>query len=1010
MDSNMKGVTVPSVSHRRSKKDLNVMEVSTDEEESEEQAGGEQHGPSDNVAVEVEAEQPGSSQPRDSLPPSPEEKEDVYTPHQEDSFYDFTTEIPFSTRIPSTNISYSIDNCSEDAAFPSFTLVMDTTGSMGYDLYQFQNIARYLATRLEASSANVTRKYILMEFNDPSVGPLYVTCSSTEFFNNLYSLYPHEGGDCPEYAMSGLLTALQYSPYGSFVLLVTDASAKDSDYTDTVNQIYSLIDSLQVKKDSPTLATLVLTERVAQVFFFAGSCFGTDQPDYKIYKDIAYHSYGLVFPINYLSSKAADLVNFFLKIPVNSTTRLFSVDNDNTIYNATFSVPAGLNSLIISISGSTSSFTLYDPSVTVDWGETFNSSAFCATCDSNASCRKDLLDYTCVCNEGFSGDGFSCYDIDECSSYGYYSSGKCGSHGYCVNTYGSYYCNCYTGYTWDNATCVDVDECSSPSLNNCDPAATCVNYYGSYSCYCPEGYYGNGYKCEVDECTRDVCGFGRECTKFTGYHNCTDPCFTYTTLNDPTRSTSYYDYYYYYYYYYGRSDYYLSGWYRFVGSGGDRLADFCPSVGSCYTRYPMWMNGTHPDPSDGIVNRTVCANYYGYCCYWTSDVKIKACPGGFYVYKFSTPPEYYSGYCTDPSTVSDSCACGENEECRKVGDHYRCYCKDEDLTINDISPVISCSSQEMKASFNKCALEKFSLNTTNIHLKDSYCTGFNDFNLTNLISVVSVLKTGICGNELENNGTHAIYMNTLYLSKNTGESLGADDQLTFDFACVYPLDIEVSLDTALKPFKNSTIIVPGNLEVTMALYTDSTYTSPYQGSAVILTSQTNLFVGILLKLADVSQYYVLIKNCYATPSLNSTIKYDIIKDSCPSKQDSSINVIENGGSLHGRFSVKLFGYVKDSDVVYLQCDIHLCNSACAPVILSTSLENDLDKESPNIKNWRFTTFESPIFNAGDSLYMWRSFLISGKRSMDLKGSVFSVCGNTSCSNFPASTFNISGRR
>ncbi|XP_040297373.1 uromodulin-like [Bufo bufo] len=823
-----------------------------------------------------------------------------------DRFYNFTTEIPFmSTRIPPTNISYSISNCSEDAAFPSFTLVMDTTGPMGYDLYQFQNIARYLATRLEASSANVTRKYILMEFNDPSVGPLHVTCSSTEFFNNLYSLMPMEG------------------------------------------------------KDSPTLATLVLTERVAQVFFFAGSCSGTDQPDYQIYKDIAYHSYGLVFPINYLSSKAADLVNFFLKIPVNSTTRLFSVDNNNTTYNATFSVPAGLNSLIISISGSTFSFNLYDPS-----GETSNSSAFCARCDSNAACRKDLLDYTCVCNEGFNGDGFSCYDINECSYYGYYSYDKCGYNGYCVNTYGSYYCNCYTGYTWDNATCVDMNECSSPSLNNCDPAATCVNYYGSYSCYCPEGYYGNGYKCEVDECTRDVCGFGRECTKFTGYHNCTDPCLTYTTLNDPTRSTSYYDYYYYYYSYYGRSDYYLSGWYRFVGSGGDRLADFCPSDGRCYTIYPMWMNGTHPDPSDGIVNRTVCTNYYGYCCFWTSDMKIKACPGGFYVYKFSTPRVQYSGYCTDPSTVSDSCACGENEECRKVGDHYRCYCKDEDLTINDIRPVISCSSQEMKASFNKCALEKFSLNTTNIHLKDSYCTGFQDFNLTNLISVLSVLKTGICGNELENNGTHAIYMNTLFLSKNTGESLGADDQLTFDFACVYPLDIQVSLDTALKPFTNSTIIVPGNLQVTMALYTDSSYTSPYQGSAVLLTSQTNLFVGIILKLADVTQYNVLIKNCYATPSLNSTIKYDIIKDSCPSKQDSSINVIENGVSLYGRFSVKLFEYVKDSAVVYLQCDIHLCNSACAPICNGVRAMSTSDTVSTNA-----TLTLGPIIRKGDIIYV-----------------------------------------
>ncbi|XP_044129854.1 uromodulin-like, partial [Bufo gargarizans] len=875
------------------------------------------------------------------------------------------------TRFLPIDVCYYYDNSSSvynvscddvGTAFPSFTLVMDTTASMEYFLYNFNDVARNLVSRLNATSVNVTRQYTLMEFNDPSVGPLRVTCSPTEFLNAIYNLHAYDGGDCSEYAMTGLLKALEVSPLGSLVVLVTDASAKDSGHTDTVNQIFSLLRSLQVK------------------VFIIGShpCGSMSSYDFQIYKDIAAFSYGHVFQTSYIGPQTAELLNFFLKLPVDSTSRLFSVDKD-TYYGANFSVPSNLTALIISQSGSIYSMRLNNPSGAVQnlttimsesWGSVFylknprpgtwaitvygsgpysirieGYKAFCETCNSNAACKKDLLDYTCVCNEGFSGDGFSCYDIDECSYYGYYSNDKCSYYGYCINTYGSYYCNCNTGFTWDNATCVDVDECSSPSLNNCDPAATCVNYFGSYSCYCPEGYYGNGYKCEVDECTRDVCGFGRECIKFTGSHNCTDPCFTYTTLNDPTRSTSYYDYYYYYYYYsyYGRSDYYLSGWYRFEGSGGSRLANFCPSEGSCYIRYPMWMNGTHPVPSDGIVNRTICTSYSGYCCSFTSDIKIKACPGGFYVYKFSTPPVYYSGYCTDPVTIPGSCSCADNEECIAVGGRYSCYCKNHSSpsALENIRPVLSCGNQEIKASFEKCDLQKFNLNIQNIHLKDSYCKGFPDFNTTNIISVVSILKNGVCGNVLVNNGTHVIYKNTIFLSKDTGASLGGEDILKINYSCVYLLDIHVSLDTALQPFSNSVIVDingTGTLEATMALYKDSSYTSPFEGSAVLLTSTTNLFIGIILKIADVSQYAVLMKNCYATPSVNSTIKYEIIKDSCPSKQDSTINVMENGVSTKGRFSVQLFGYIKDLDVVYLHCDIHLCNSNCKPLIHHPALE------------------------------------------------------------------------
>ena len=38
------------------------------------------------------------------------------------------------------------------------------------------------------------------------------------------------------------------------------------------------------------------------------------------------------------------------------------------------------------------------------------------TCSENAECENTKGNYTCSCQEGFSGNGFNCTDIDECST------------------------------------------------------------------------------------------------------------------------------------------------------------------------------------------------------------------------------------------------------------------------------------------------------------------------------------------------------------------------------------------------------------------------------------------------------------------------------------------------------------------------------------------------------------------------------------------------------------------
>jgi hypothetical protein len=96
-----------------------------------------------------------------------------------------------------------------------------------------------------------------------------------------------------------------------------------------------------------------------------------------------------------------------------------------------------------------------------------------------------------------------------------------------------------------------------------------------------------------------------------------------------------------------KCDYYdlTNGWYRFMGDAGSAIATSCIDMNHCGTRYPGWMKGSHPTEAEGTVNRTVCYNYYGRCCYWNNNIRVINC-GGFYVYEFvKNTPGCYLRYC-----------------------------------------------------------------------------------------------------------------------------------------------------------------------------------------------------------------------------------------------------------------------------------------------------------------------------------------------------------------------------
>jgi len=143
----------------------------------------------------------------------------------------------------------------------------------------------------------------------------------------------------------------------------------------------------------------------------------------------------------------------------------------------------------------------------------------CSTCAAMATCVEGSDGaFSCVCNDGFGGDGVTCADQDECTL----ETDDCDANAACTNTAGSFTCACDEGYSGDGVTCTDDDECTLET-DDCDALATCTNTPGSFECACAAGYDGDGTACsDIDECALDIdtCDPNAACTNTVGGFEC----------------------------------------------------------------------------------------------------------------------------------------------------------------------------------------------------------------------------------------------------------------------------------------------------------------------------------------------------------------------------------------------------------------------------------------------------------------------------------------------------------
>lgn len=119
-----------------------------------------------------------------------------------------------------------------------------------------------------------------------------------------------------------------------------------------------------------------------------------------------------------------------------------------------------------------------------------------SSCHKDATCsRIDWQRYNCTCNEGFTGDGYNCTEINECETH------RCSFGGTCHDYVNHYNCTCPSGYH-NGTDCTLINYCLS---NPCQHDSTCEPVRNGYNCSCPAGYTGVNCEKNIDDCASQPC-------------------------------------------------------------------------------------------------------------------------------------------------------------------------------------------------------------------------------------------------------------------------------------------------------------------------------------------------------------------------------------------------------------------------------------------------------------------------------------------------------------------------
>ncbi|XP_033725685.1 von Willebrand factor A domain-containing protein 7-like [Pecten maximus] len=235
--------------------------------------------------------------------------------------------------------------------------VIDVTGSMANDIRSVKDtLIRKLSDVI--GTQNAPTKYVLATFSDPAnLTTVATTPDGNEMIRWIERLIVDGGGDCPEFAMSGVRAAINASDPYSKIYVATDADAKDANMTDlaikeanakhiTMQFILTgnCSGSSRRRRDSPLLRTRSLSPFESLAISTGGSVYHVDHNEVTAVLD---HVLEKDFP----SSEA--IIDYFVRTTSDNDTMDIIVDSAAAVLVITINGPYTLSQASLALPNGT---------------------------------------------------------------------------------------------------------------------------------------------------------------------------------------------------------------------------------------------------------------------------------------------------------------------------------------------------------------------------------------------------------------------------------------------------------------------------------------------------------------------------------------------------------------------------------------------------------------------------------------------------------------------------------
>ncbi|KAI8500927.1 Oncoprotein-induced transcript 3 protein [Branchiostoma belcheri] len=499
-----------------------------------------------------------------------------------------------------------------------------------------------------------------------------------------------------------------------------------------------------------------------------------------------------------------------------------------------------------------------------------------------------------------------------------------------------------------------------------------------------------------------------------------DPCNNYQTLSDAWRNVNH-----------GvnfpnECDSGMNGeWYRFMGAAGDHmLTQRPPSTSRCGASVPMWMNGTHPSVADGVVSRQACGYWSFDPCRVSKTIQVKACSGGFCVYQLPSTRSCSYVYCgeTDPTInpctsgnggcahtcvltglYSSHCECrdgfsleqdgqscvdinecatnngGCSHQCVNTQGSYNCACPVAELALGPDGhyctvhgAVIDCTNDYMQVELSRDTVGN--LDAKHLHWEPDRRCGATA-NGTHIR-----LRTGLyeCGTQVEFTPDDVIFSNRIVTHGNYTAMLdgvitrGGD--VDIPVKCVYPRKelVHTSFQPAVRTLSFTERGV-GTLTLRLDAFRTQQFLQPY-GEADFPLSMA-LRSDMFLQLQAVGhqqdgELSILAESCVATPSmnLNDQHQYVLVENGCP--KDASFQSFSSPNPAVQRFGFQVFRFVDDQPVVYVHCEVVVCNASDSNSRCAQGCINDARSKRALQMTGRHFISQGPLVYGGNVEKGW----------------------------------------